>query len=41
VTADALDLHLFDANPGPDLDRHQNGNSDPDLHQTMPIHNPD
>jgi hypothetical protein len=28
-----VDQHRFDAGPDPDLDRHQNGNSDADRHQ--------
>ncbi len=27
------DRHRFDANPDPDQDRHQNGNSGPDRHE--------
>jgi hypothetical protein len=34
------DRHHVDANPDPDLDRHQHGNSDPDRHQNDadPLH---
>jgi hypothetical protein len=34
-----VDRHLFDANPDPDLNRHQNGNSDlvPDDHNRVPV----
>jgi hypothetical protein len=28
-----VDWHCFDANPDPDMDRHQNGKSDPDRHR--------
>jgi hypothetical protein len=33
LTLLTLKIEHFDANPDPDLERHQHGNSDPDRHQ--------